>query len=46
MEYAYKFRIYPNATQKGLIEQTFGCCRFVYNHFLALRKDKYETAKQ
>ena len=46
MEYAYKFRIYPNATQKGLLEQTFGCCRFVYNHFLALRKDKYETAKE
>ena len=28
---AYKFRIYPNETQKELIEKTFGCTRFVYN---------------
>lgn len=29
-----KARIYPNAEQRSLIEQTFGCSRFVYNHML------------
>lgn len=41
-EYSYKFRIYPNATQKNLIERTFGCCRYVFNHYLALRNARYE----
>jgi len=46
MEYSYKFRIYPNDVQQNLIQRTFGCCRFVYNHFLAERKTKYkETGK-
>ena len=40
---AYKFRLYPNKTQKELIEKTFGCCRFVYNQLLALKKEKYEN---
>lgn len=35
MEYSYKFRIYPNTEQQTLIQKTFGCSRFVYNHFLA-----------
>jgi len=43
MEYSYKFRFYPNNEQKVLISRTFGCSRFVYNHFLALRKDAYES---
>jgi len=42
MEYSYKFRIYPNAIQKNLIQRTFGCCRFVFNHYLAVRKEAYE----
>lgn len=46
MEYAYKFRIYPNATQTNLIERTFGCCRFVYNYFLAERKKVYAESKK
>ena len=41
MEYAYKFRLYPNREQE-LILRTFGCCRFVFNHYLALRKEAYE----
>lgn len=44
MEYAYKFRIYPNAEQENLIQRTFGCCRFAYNHYLAYRKELYETS--
>ena len=42
MEYAYQFRIYPNKEQENLIQRTFGCCRFVYNHYLDLRKKAYE----
>ena len=35
MEYAkgFKFRIYPNAQQQKIINQTLGCARFVYNQF-------------
>lgn len=39
---AYKFRIFPNKQQQILINKTFGCCRFVYNHFLNRRKKVYE----
>ena len=42
MEYSYKFRIYPNVEQENLIQRTFGCCRFVYNHYLAQRMEKYK----
>lgn len=42
MEYAYKFRLYPNAEQQTQIQKTFGCCRYVYNHYLAERKNVYE----
>jgi len=43
---AYKFRIYPNKQQEILINKTFGCCRFVFNHFLAKWNDAYkETGK-
>lgn len=34
---AYKFRIYPNEAQKILFAKTFGCVRFVYNHYLYIR---------
>lgn len=37
----FKFRIYPNKTQQSLINRTLGCCRFVFNHFLALRRDEW-----
>lgn len=42
MEHSYKFRLYPNAEQKNLIVRTFGCCRFVFNHYLAQRIESYE----
>lgn len=42
MEKAYKFRIYPSAEQEKLIHQSFGCTRFVYNYYLAKRKEAYE----
>lgn len=43
MEKSYKFRIYPNREQEVLIQKTFGCCRFVYNYFLAQRMNAYQT---
>ena len=43
MEYSYKFRIYPNEAQMNLIQRTFGCVRFVYNHYLAQRIERYEA---
>ena len=43
MEVAYKYRLYPTKEQENLIQRTFGCARFVYNHFLAYRKELYET---
>lgn len=42
---SYKFRIYPNESQKELIEKTLGCCRFVYNYMLALKEESYKTEK-
>lgn len=42
MEYSYKFRIYPSKVQENLIQRTFGCCRFVFNHFLAERIEHYK----
>ena len=42
----YKFRLYPNAEQEELIRKTLGCCRWVYNHYLAEHNRLYaETGK-
>ena len=46
MEKAYKFRIYPNKQQEELINKTFGCCRFIYNRYLAKRIELYENDKE
>ena len=46
VEKAYKYRIYPNKKQKELIAKTFGCCRFVYNRYLAKRIEMYEQNKE
>ena len=35
-------RIYPNKHQQKLIEQTFGCTRFVYNKVLGMKKELWE----
>ena len=42
MEYSYKFRLYPNQKQENQILRTLGCCRYVFNHYLAMRKEVYE----
>ena len=45
MKKAFKYRIYPNKAQQALLQSTFGCCRFVYNKTLDIRKTAYETDK-
>jgi len=40
---AYKFRIYPDDTQKAFFAKHFGCVRFVYNHLLATRSNAYKN---
>ncbi len=42
MEYSYRFRIEPNTVQKQQIQKTFGCCRFVFNYYLAERMNQYK----
>lgn len=39
----YKYRIYPTEEQKIQIEKTFGCKRFIYNHFLGMKINLYKT---
>jgi len=46
VEKAYRYRIYPNKKQKELLARTFGCCRFVYNYYLAKRMEMYEKKKE
>ena len=46
MEKAYRYRIYPNKKQQELIAKTFGCCRFIYNKYLAKRIEIYEKSKE
>ena len=35
----FRFRMYPDDNQIVLIHKTFGCYRFIYNHFLSICKD-------
>ena len=45
MEKAYKFRLYPTKEQEILLQKTFGCCRFVFNRYLAMRIAAYKADK-
>ena len=46
MNKAYRFRIYPTKEQEEQIERTFGCCRYVYNHYLSLRSSTYKETRK
>ena len=39
----YKYRIYPNKIQENSINRIIGSCRFVYNHFLSVRRDQWNV---
>ena len=43
---AYKFLFYPTPDQAEQLARTFGCARFVYNHFLRLRTDAFFQDKK
>lgn len=34
MHLSFKYRIYPSSAQRDFLSKQFGCCRYVYNHFL------------
>lgn len=46
MECSYRFRIYPTKKQQEQIAKTFGCCRYVYNYYLAKRIQAYNDKKE
>ena len=43
---AYKFRFNPTPEQADQLARTFGCVRFVYNHFLRVRADSFFDEKK
>ena len=42
MKKTYKYRLYPTSKQQQMLEEHFGCVRFIYNHMLNQRKNKYQ----
>lgn len=45
MQKGIRFRLYPNTEQKQLLNQTFGCCRLVYNKALAVKREAFKNGK-
>ncbi len=43
---SYKLRMYPTPDQEVRLAKHFGCCRFIFNHFLGQRIETYNTRKQ
>lgn len=43
---AFKYQIYPNAQQQVQLAQFFGAKRWVYNHFLALQKQRFANKEK
>lgn len=46
MQKAFKVTLIPNHKQEILINKSIGCARFVYNHFLALKQELYQTEQK
>ena len=46
MNKGVKFRVYPNKEQQNLINQTLGCCRFIYNKGLDMRNKAFENGEK
>ena len=46
MNKGIKFSVYPSREQQNLINQTFGCCRFIYNKGLAMRNDAFANGQR
>lgn len=43
---AYKYRIYPNTSQKTMFTKTFGCCRKIWNLMKADRDTAYQERQE
>lgn len=43
---AHKFRIYPSPSQQAKLAEFFGSVRFVYNHYLNVKKQSFEESGQ
>jgi putative transposase len=43
---AYKFQLRTKPQQEELFRRFAGCCRFVWNHMLALEKENHESGNQ
>lgn len=39
---AFKYRIYPDKVQTAILSKTFGCSRYVFNHYLSKRIRNWE----
>jgi putative transposase len=46
MQKAFKVTLIPSRNQEVLINKTIGCARYVYNRFLARRKELYEAEQK
>lgn len=46
MQKGVKFRIYPNKEQQTIINQTFGCCRLIYNKGLVMRNEAHRNGNK
>jgi putative transposase len=46
MQKAFKVTLIPSRDQEVLINKTIGCARYVYNRFLARRKELYDSEKK
>lgn len=43
---AYKYRIYPTEEQQVLLSKTFGCKRFIFNHYLNEQQERYKNKEK
>ena len=42
---SFKIRVYPNKLQIELLNKSFGCSRFIYNHYLSnIKNNEYKNA--
>lgn len=46
MKIRWTFRCYPTLEQEQVLNQTFGCTRYVYNHFLAERTAAFQSGSK
>ena len=43
---SFKYTIYPTEDQQVLLSKTFGCKRYVYNHYLNVQQERYKTGQK